>query len=57
MSIGNLSLVTMVVWTIQIYELIKSEERRDNRKTIVLTSFGCLLTAILTVHLFQNFIA
>ncbi|WP_186731342.1 hypothetical protein [Rummeliibacillus suwonensis] len=57
MSIGILALVTMAVWIIQIYEFIKHEEKQDNRKTILLTSFGCLLTTILTIHLIQNFIA
>jgi hypothetical protein len=57
LSIGILALVTMILWIIQINELLKPEEKQDNRKTIILTSFGCLLTTVLTVHLFQNFIA
>ena len=57
MSIGILALVTMTIWIIQINEFNKPEEKQDNRKTIVLTSFGCLLTTVLTVHLFQYFIA
>ncbi|WP_187393503.1 hypothetical protein [Bacillus sp. E214] len=57
MSIGILALVTMTIWIIQINELNKPEEKQDNRKTIILTSCGCLLTTVLTVHLFQNFIA
>ncbi|MGG4266265.1 hypothetical protein [Peribacillus simplex] len=56
MSIGVLALVTTVIWIVQIYELIKPEEKQDNRKIIVLMSFGCLLTTVLTVHLFQSFI-
>ncbi|WP_197089934.1 hypothetical protein [Bacillus sp. FJAT-27916] len=57
MSIGFLALITMAIWVIQMNELMKPEENQDNRKTIVFTSFGCLLTTILTVQLFQHFIA
>lgn len=56
MSIGILALVTMGVWIIQVNEFIKPEEIQDNKKIIVLTTFGCLLTAILTVHQIQNLI-
>ncbi|WP_088350678.1 hypothetical protein [Ureibacillus massiliensis] len=57
MFIGILALLTIVVWYIQINELIKPEEKKDNRKVILLTAFGCLLTAFLTIKLFQMFIA
>ncbi|BDH60454.1 hypothetical protein MTP04_05840 [Lysinibacillus sp. PLM2] len=57
MFIGILALLTIVVWYIQINELIKPEEKKDNRKVIILTAFGCILTIVLTVNLFQNFIA
>ena len=57
LSIGILALITMAIWFIQIHELIKPDEKQNNRKTLILTTFGCLLTTILTVDLIQNFLA
>jgi len=54
---GILALITMVIWVLQINELIRPAEKQDNRKTILLTTFGCLFTTILTINLFQNFIS
>ncbi|MFJ7829502.1 hypothetical protein ACIQXU_04720 [Peribacillus sp. NPDC097284] len=56
MSIGILALVTMALWIVQIHEFFKPEEKQNNRKIIVLTSFGCLFTTILTIHQIQNFL-
>ncbi|WP_404427767.1 hypothetical protein LG296_07055 [Ureibacillus chungkukjangi] len=57
MTMGILALITMAVWFIQINEFNKPKEKQNNRKTIILTSFGCLLTLVLTVDLFKNFLA
>ncbi|PYF06094.1 hypothetical protein [Ureibacillus chungkukjangi] len=57
MTMGILALITMAVWFIQINEFNKPKEKQNNRKTILLTSFGCLLTLVLTVDLFKNFLA
>ena len=54
LSIGILALVTMALWIVQIHEFMKPEEMQNNRKIIVLTSFGCLFTTILTVHQIQS---
>ncbi|MFJ7637930.1 hypothetical protein ACIQZM_14250 [Peribacillus sp. NPDC097206] len=56
MSIGILALVTMALWIVQIHEFFKPEEKQNNRKIIILTSFGCLFTTILTIHQIQNFL-
>jgi len=55
MFIGILALITIPVWTLLIYELIKPNEKHNNKKIILLTSFGTITTTILTVSLFQDF--
>ncbi|MFK3960270.1 hypothetical protein [Pseudalkalibacillus hwajinpoensis] len=56
MSIGILALVTMALAITQSYELIKPEEKQNNRKIIALTFLVTLLTAVLTIDLIKNFI-
>lgn len=56
LSIGILALVTMALAIKQSYELIKPEEKQNNRKIIALTFLVTLLTAVLTIDLIKNFI-
>lgn len=54
---GILALITIAVWFKQINEFNKPKEKQNNRQTILLTSFGSLLTLVLTVDFFKNFLA
>ncbi|GAA0600310.1 hypothetical protein GCM10009001_15890 [Virgibacillus siamensis] len=54
MSIGVISLASMFIWIVVIYELIKPSKEVSWRKTIPLMSVGSLLTLVLTVQAFQN---
>ncbi|MFD2627556.1 hypothetical protein [Oceanobacillus kapialis] len=54
MSMGIISLITIGVWFVAIQEFLKPEKKQSNRKIIILTSSGSLLTLVLTISLFQN---
>ncbi|MEM5001241.1 hypothetical protein [Priestia megaterium] len=54
MSMGILSLITFVVWFAAIQEFLKPEKNQSNRKIMMLTSAGSLLTLVLTISLFQT---
>ncbi|MDR4315359.1 hypothetical protein CHH55_02725 [Niallia circulans] len=49
-----IALVAIAIWSIQIYEFLKPSKEQNNRKIVLLTSAGSLLTIILTVSFFQN---
>lgn len=54
MSMGILSLITFVIWFVAIQEFLKPEKNQSNRKIMMLTSAGSLLTLALTISLFQT---
>ncbi len=54
MSMGILSLITFVIWFVVIQEFLKPEKNQSNRKIMMLTSAGSLLTLVLTISLFQT---
>ncbi|WP_275210948.1 hypothetical protein [Priestia aryabhattai] len=54
MSMGILSLITFVIWFVAIQESLKPEKNQSNRKIMMLTSAGSLLTLALTISLFQT---
>lgn len=54
MPMGILSLITFVIWFVVIQEFLKPEKNQSNRKIMMLTSAGSLLTLVLTISLFQT---
>jgi len=54
MSMGIISLITFVIWFVAIQEFLTPEKNQSNRKIMVLTSAGSLLTLVLTISLFQT---
>ncbi|MDO6848001.1 hypothetical protein Q4S57_08575 [Priestia megaterium] len=54
MSMGIIPLITFVIWFVAIQEFLKPEKNQSNRKIMILTSAGSLLTLVLTISLFQT---
>ncbi|GAB1808460.1 hypothetical protein [Priestia megaterium] len=54
MSMGILSLITFVIGFVAIQEFLKPEKNQSNRKIMMLTPAGSLLTLVLTISLFQT---
>ncbi|MBN8193464.1 hypothetical protein JI667_15040 [Bacillus sp. NTK074B] len=54
MSTGMLSLLTTLIWLVAIQEFLKPDKCQSNRKVMILTSAGSMLTPVLTVSLFQS---
>ncbi|MFK3937958.1 hypothetical protein ACI2JA_10695 [Alkalihalobacillus sp. NPDC078783] len=57
MTIGLLALFTMPVWMFQIHEFLKPKEQQNNKKIVLLTSLGSLMTTIITISLIQDFLS
>ncbi|MBT2286498.1 hypothetical protein J7E78_23510 [Paenibacillus polymyxa] len=51
---GIISVIAIAVWFVAIQEFLKPERKQSNRKIVVFTSAGSLLTLVLTFSLFQN---
>ena len=54
MTIGIISIISIVLWITVTKELGKSSKERNKQKLITLMSAGSLSTVILTISLFQN---
>ncbi len=54
MTMTLIIIASMFIWIVAINELIKPSKKQDDRKIIILTSFGTLSTLIITVSLFQS---
>ncbi|MCR8848064.1 hypothetical protein NQ095_06565 [Rossellomorea sp. SC111] len=54
MSTGILSLLTTLIWLAAIQEFLKPDNNQSNRKIMIFTSAGTVLTLVLTVSLFQS---
>lgn len=57
MTVGIIPIATILIWIAVTYELSKPSEKQNNRKIMTFTALGTLSTVILTISLFQNFIA
>ncbi|MEI3605420.1 hypothetical protein SPD48_06920 [Pseudogracilibacillus sp. SE30717A] len=55
MTMSIIVIASAFIWIAAIYELIKPSKKQNNRKIIILTSFGTLSTLIITISLFQGF--
>ncbi|TXL57798.1 hypothetical protein FHP05_14845 [Cerasibacillus terrae] len=55
MTMTLIIIASMFIWIVAINELIKPSKKQNDRKIIILTSFGTLSTLIITVSLFQSF--
>ncbi|MFD2210010.1 hypothetical protein ACFSMW_09805 [Virgibacillus halophilus] len=54
MSIGMIAVASTMIWIAVIYEIMKPSKEQNNRKIIILTSFGTLSTLMITIALFQD---
>ena len=54
MTMTLIIIASMFIWIVAINELIKPSKKQNDRKIIILTSFGTLSTLIITVSLFQS---
>ncbi|MED3550213.1 hypothetical protein [Cytobacillus praedii] len=54
MAMSIIAIASAFIWIAAIYEIIKPSKEQNNRKIITLTSFGTLLTLIITISLFQS---
>ena len=54
MTMTLIIIASMFIWIAAINELIKPSKKQNDRKIIILTSFGTLSTLIITVSLFQS---
>lgn len=54
MTMTLIIIASMFIWIVAINELIKPSKKQNDRKIIILTSFGTLSTLTITVSLFQS---
>ncbi|WP_186759718.1 hypothetical protein [Planococcus sp. CPCC 101016] len=57
MTVGILSIASMLIWIAVTQELGKPSEKQNNRKVMAFTALGMISIAVITISLFQNLLS